>query len=343
MSTQSRAATQATAPAPGDTVEMTYREAINAALTDEMAADPAVLIMGEDVASDGGVYKTNAGLLERFGPQRIMNTPICENTFTGVALGMSLMGMRPVVEFMFSDFLPTAADAIVNQLPKYRYMSGGTCFVPVTILSASGATGRFGTQHSATGESWYMGLPGLRVVTAATPGSAYSLLRAAIRDNNPVIFHMHKGLWGRKGPVTRGQLAEVGKAAVLREGGDVTILATMLMVHRALEAADTLATMGIEAEVIDLRWIRPLDLHTVRKSVGRTGRLLVLEEQVHSGGWGATVISRLAADGTSWRAAPKAVSLPDHLLMPYSPNLEDQMLPSTAVCVDAARALCGRT
>lgn len=343
MSTQNKTAIEAAVPVSGDTVEMTYREAINAALMDEMAADPAVLLMGEDVASDGGVYKTNAGLLERFGPQRVMNTPICENTFTGVALGMSLMGMRPVVEFMFSDFLPTAADAIVNQLPKYRYMSGGTCFVPVTILSASGATGRFGTQHSATGESWYMGLPGLRVVTASTPDAAYSLLRTAVRDNNPVIFHMHKGLWGRKGPVTRGKLAEVGRAAVLREGGDVTILATMLMVHRALEAANTLATMGIEAEVIDMRWIRPLDMDTVRASVGRTGRLLVVEEQVHNGGWGATVISRLAAEGTAWRAAPMAVSLPDHLLIPYSPNLEDQMLPSAAVCVDAARGLCGRT
>jgi pyruvate dehydrogenase E1 component beta subunit len=324
-------------------VEMTYRDAINAALVDEMAADDAVLLMGEDVASDGGVFKTNTGLLERFGPQRVINTPICENTFTGVALGMSLMGMRPVVEFMFADFLPTAADAIVNQLPKYRYMSGGNCSVPVTIRAVSGATGRFGTQHSATGESWFMGLPGLKVVTASTPGSAYSLLRGAIRENNPVIFHEHKGLFGRKGPVARGEVAEVGKAAVLREGDDLTIVATLLMVDRALEAANTLAAMGIEAEVIDLRWIRPLDIDTVRKSVGRTKRLLVVEEQVHSGGWGATIISRLAAVGTAYRAAPRAVSLPDHLLMPYSPQLEDQIVPSAAVCVDAARGLCGST
>ena len=343
MSTQSKAPAQAADPASGKAVEMTYRDAINAALTDEMVADPAVLLMGEDVASDGGVFKTNAGLLERFGPQRVINTPICENGFTGVALGMSLMGMRPVVEFMFSDFLPTAGDAIVNQLPKYRYMSGGMCSVPVTIRTASGATGRFGTQHSATGESWFMGLPGLRVVTASTPGSAYSLLRVAIRDNNPVIFHEHKGLYGRKGLVSRGEIAEIGRAAVLREGGDLTIVATMLMLDRALEAAKTLATMGIEAEVIDLRWIRPLDLDTVRKSVGRTGRLLIMEEQVHNGGWGATIISRLAAEGTSWRAAPAALSLPDHLLIPYSPRLEDQIIPSAAACVDAACALCGRT
>jgi pyruvate/2-oxoglutarate/acetoin dehydrogenase E1 component len=188
-----------------------------------------------------------------------------------------------------------------------------------------------------------MGLPGLRVVTASTPGSAYSLLRGAIRDNNPVIFHEHKGLYGRKGPVARGQVAEIGRAAVLREGDDLTIVATMLMVDRALEAANTLATMGIEAEVIDLRWIRPLDMDTLRKSVGRTRRLLVFEEQVHSGGWGATVISRLAEEGMPWLAAPRAVSLPDHLLIPYSPQLEDQIVPSAAACVDAARGLCGST
>jgi pyruvate dehydrogenase E1 component beta subunit len=256
---------------------------------------------------------------------------------------MSLMGMRPVVEFMFSDFLPTAADAIVNQLPKYRYMSGGKSSVPVTIVSASGATGRFGTQHSATGESWFMGLPGLRVVTASTPDAAYGLLRVAIRDNNPVILHAHKGLWNRKGPVTRGRLAEIGRAAVLREGSDLTIVATMLMVHRAMEAANTLATLGIEAEVIDLRWVRPLDMDTIRKSVGRTGRLLVVEEQVHNGGWGATIISRLAAEGTAWRAHPRALSLPDHLLIPYSPQLEDQILPSAAACIEASRNLVGST
>lgn len=341
MSTLNNFATETVAQPAGETVEVTYREGITAALIDEMAADPAVLLMGEDVGSDGGVFKTNVGLLERFGPQRVINTPICENGFTGVALGMSLMGLRPVVEFMFSDFLPSAGDAIVNQLPKYRYMSGGTCSVPVTIRSLSGATGRFGTQHSATGESWFMGLPGLRVVTAATPAAAYSLLRAAIRDDNPVIFHEHKGLYGRKGALVRGQIAEIGRAEVLREGDDLTILATMLMVHRSLEAAETLATMGIEAEVIDLRWIRPLDMNTVRRSVGRTGRLLVVEEQVHNGGWGATITSRLAQEGTGWRSAPRSVSLPDHLLVPYSPPLEDEMIPSAEAVVAAASAMCG--
>jgi len=169
--------------------ELTYREAINAALDDAMAADGAVLLMGEDVASDGGVFKTNIGLADKYGLERVRTTPICENGFMGVALGMSLVGLRPIVEIMFADFLPTAGDMIVNQLPKYRYMSGGQTAVPVTVRVVCGATGRFGTQHSATAESWYMHLPGLRVVTASSPGSAYELLRAAIDDNNPVLFH----------------------------------------------------------------------------------------------------------------------------------------------------------
>ncbi len=320
--------------------ELTYREAINAALDDEMAADPTVVLLGEDVATEGGVFKTNVGLVEKYGPARVRNTPICENTFVGVALGMSLVGFRPVVEIMFSDFLPTAGDAIVNQLPKYRFMSGGQFAVPVTIRSISGATGRFGTQHSATGESWFMHLPGLRVVTAATPGSAYELLRAAIRDNNPVIFHEHKGLYGRKGPVERGAIAPIGRAGVLRPGRDVTIVATLLMVERSLQAAAALVDEGIDAEVIDLRWVRPLDVETVRASVERTGRLVIVEEQVHAGGWGATLISELTMGGVSWRRPPRAVSLPPDLPVPYSPPLEDALLPSVGAISAAARAAC---
>jgi pyruvate dehydrogenase E1 component beta subunit len=332
----------AAVPAPSDTraaeVELTYREAIAAALADEMEADESVVLIGEDVGADGGVFKTNTGLLERFGPKRVVNTPICENGFVGVALGMSLMGLRPVVEIMFSDFLPTAGDAIVNELPKYRFMSGGQCSVPVTIRSISGGTGRFGTQHSATGESWFIGLPGLRVATGSSPGAAYELLRAAIRCDDPVLFHEHKGLYGRKGTVRRGAVAEFGKAAVLREGGDVTIVATLLMVERALKAAEQLSGEGIEAEVIDLRWLRPLDTPTIRASVDRTGRLVVVEEQVHHGGWGAALISELATGGVAWKAAPRAVSLPYDLPIPYSPPLEDAIIPSPERIVEAATA-----
>lgn len=334
-----------TAPTAGGQIaltELTYREAINAALEDAMAADEAVCLIGEDVAADGGVFKTNIGLVERYGSERVRSTPICENGFMGVALGMSLVGMRPVVEIMFADFLPSAGDAIVNQLPKYRYMSGGQTSVPLTVRVISGATGRFGTQHSATGESWYMHLPGLRVVTASSPGSAYELLRAAMADDNPVLFHEHKGLYARKGPVRRGAVAALGKAAILRPGSDVTIVATLLMVERALQAADALAEGGIECEVIDLRWIRPLDLPTLRASVDKTGRLVVVEEQVHAAGWGATIISELTSGGMAWASAPRHVSLPDDLPMPYAPPLEDEMLPSVQAIVGAARASVGR-
>ena len=328
--------------APDATTELTYREAINAALDDAMAADAAVLLMGEDVGADGGVFKTNIGLVEKYGLERVRTTPICENGFLGVALGMSLVGMRPVVEIMFADFLPSAGDAIVNQLPKYRYMSGGQTSVPLTVRVISGATGRFGTQHSATGESWYMHLPGLRVVTASSPGSAYELLRAAMADDNPVLFHEHKGLYARKGPVRRGATAALGKAEVLRTGLDVTIVATLLMVERALQAADELAAIGIDSEVIDLRWVRPLDLPTVRSSVEKTGRLLIVEEQVHAAGWGATIISELTIGGVAWASAPRRVSLPDDLPIPYTPPLEDEVIPSVERIVASARASVGR-
>ena len=339
MSTQTDAAPASEAAA---VTEMTYRDAINAALDDALAGDDAVLLMGEDVSADGGVFKTNTGLAEKYGTERIRNTPICENGFLNVALGMSLVGMRPIVEIMFADFLPTAGDAIVNQLPKYRYMSGGQTAVPVTVRAICGGTGRFGTQHSATGESWFMHLPGLRIVTASSPGSAYSLLRAAIGDDNPTIFYEHKGLYGRKGPVDRGTIADVGGAAVLRQGSDVTIVATLLMVERALAAAEQLASAGIDAEVIDLRWLRPLDLPTVRTSVEKTGRLVVAEEQVHAAGWGATIVSELTIGGTRWASTPQRVSLPDDLPIPYTPPLEDEVIPSVERIAAAARASVGR-
>ena len=322
--------------------ELTYREAINAALDDAMAEDSAVVLLGEDVTADGGVFKTNIGLVERYGADRVRSTPICENGFLDVALGMSLVGLRPVVEIMFADFLPTAGDAIVNQLPKYRYMSGGQTAVPVTVRSISGGGARFGTQHSATGESWFMHLPGLRVVTASTPGTAYSLLRAAIADPNPVLFYEHTALYGRKGPVRRGEIAEIGRAAVVRTGADVTIVATLMMVERSLAAAEQLAADGIDAEVIDLRWLRPLDLPTVRSSVDKTGRIVIAEEQVHAAGWGATIVSQLTIDGVRWASAPRRVSLPDDLPIPYTPPLEDEVLPSVDAIAAAARASLGR-
>jgi pyruvate dehydrogenase E1 component beta subunit len=335
MSTQ---AEQAGAEQTGDVAELTYRGAVNAALLDEMTSDATIYFMGEDVGTAGGVFKTNEGLAEAF-PGRVINTPICENGFVGVALGMAVTGLRPVVEIMFSDFLPTAADAIVNEVPKFRYMSGGQCEVPLTIRSIGGGTGRFGTQHSATGESWFLQLPGLYVCTAGSPGAAYEVLRAAIRNRNPVLFFEHKGLYGRKGPVRRGSIAEFGKAEIVREGSDVTILSTLLMTERSLAAAGELSEEGVDVEVIDMRWLRPLDLDTVRASLNKTGRLLVVEEQVHAASWGATVISRLTIEGREWACPPQALSLSDELLIPYSPPLEDESIPGVGAIAARVREL----
>ena len=335
MSTQTEPAAGARAD---EVAEISYRDAINAALVDELASDPAVYFMGEDVGTAGGVFKTSEGIAEAF-PGRVINTPICENGFLGVALGMAVTGLRPVVEIMFSDFLPTGADALVNEIPKFRYMSGGQCEVPLTIRSIGGATGRFGAQHSATGESWFLQLPGLYVCSAGTPGAAYSVLRAAIQNRNPVLFFEHKGLYGRKGPVRRGGVAEFGKAEVVREGADATILTTLLMTERSQAAARQLADEGVNVEVIDMRWLRPLDLATVRESLDKTGRLLVVEEQVHAASWGATVISRLTMEGRQWAQPPQALSVSDELLIPYSPPLEDESIPGVEQIAARVREL----
>lgn len=325
------------------TEQLAYRHAIRAALEDEMEADPTVLLFGEDVASAGGVFKTNDGLPEKFGAERVFNTPICENAFVGAAIGMAVTGMRPVVEIMFSDFLPTAADAIVNEMPKFRYMSGGQFKVPVTVRSMGGGGGRFGTQHSATGESWYMGLPGLHVATASSPGAIYRILRTAIRDDNPTLVIEHKALFNSKGPVLREapDVAAIGKARTLREGSDATVVSTLLMASRAAKAAESLGAEGVDLEVIDLEWIRPLDVDAVAASVARTGRLVVAEEQHHAGGWGATLISRLAQRGVQLRTPPRVVGIDEAMLVPYSPELEDRVIPSAeriaAVCAETVR------
>jgi len=326
------------APRP-DVSEMSYREAIRAALADELRTDSRVVFLGEDIGAAGGSFKTSEGLIAEFGPARVIDTPICENGFIGVALGMAVTGMRPVVEIMFADFLATAADAVVNEVAKFRFMSGGQTTVPLTIRTIGGATGRFGAQHSATAESWFMQTPGLRVVTAASPAAAYGLLRAAIRLDDPVLFIEHKGLYSHKGLVDRAaELPPVGRAEIVRSGADVTVVATLLMVPRALQAADILAQEGISAEVIDLRWINPLDLDTIRASILRTDRLVIAEEQVHAGGWGATIISLLAQEGLPENTMPRAVSLANAPIA-FSPPLEDATVPGAERIAAAVRAV----
>lgn len=317
---------------------MTYREAIRAALDDELGTDPSVVLLGEDIAKAGGPFKTSEGLYEKYGGDRVIDTPISENGFTGAALGMSLTGMRPVVEIMFSDFLPTAFDAIAMQLPKWRFMSGGQTSLPVTIRASGGGGGRFGAQTSSTGESWLLQFFGLQIAVAGSPQSAYGLLRTAIRHNNPVIVFEHKALHSLKGPVTRGDtsLPELGRAEVVREGSDVTVVGSLLMVQRSLEAAELLDSEQIHVEVIDIRWVRPLDVDTIRASVEKTGRLVVVEEQYHDGGWGASVISRLTSSGYRWQAPPVLVTLPP-VLISQSPPIEDQTIPSVEKIVMAVR------
>jgi pyruvate/2-oxoglutarate/acetoin dehydrogenase E1 component len=322
-------------------IEVPYRDAVNAALHDEMLSNERVILMGEDVGVAGGVFRTNDGLVERFGRGRVIDTPICENGFMGVALGMAVTGYRPVVEIMFADFLPTAADAIVNEVSKFRFMSGGQTTVPLTIRAIGGGSGRFGTQHSATAESWYLQAAGLSICAAATPAAAYGLLRTAIRHPNPVLVLEHKALFGKRGEIRRGEdgVAAFGQAAIVRPGSDVTVVATLMMVDRALAAATALEAEGVSVEVIDLRWISPIDYPTVAASVERTGRLVVVEEQYHEGGWGSAVISRMAMDGISMRARPSAVSFPAGIPMPFSPPLEDYVIPSIARITDTIRSV----
>ena len=328
-----------TAQGSPEAVEVTYREAIRLALDDAMAADDSVVLLGEDVAKAGGPFKTSVGLYEKYGAKRVFDTPIAENGFVGIAFGMALTGMRPVVEIMFSDFLPTAFDAIAMELPRWRFMSGGQTSAPVTVRASGGAGGRFGAQTSSTGESWFMQFLGLQAAAASSPQSAYDLLRLAIAENNPIVVFEHKALHLTKGPLVRAENSPpLGQAQVLRSGTDVTVVASLLMVQRVLAAAESLEPEGVSVEVIDVRWLRPLDWETVAASVGKTGRLVVAEEQYHDGGWGASLISRLAAAGVGWAKPPVAVSMPE-LLISHSPPLEDEMIPSVERIRDAIRSL----
>jgi pyruvate dehydrogenase E1 component beta subunit len=316
-----------------------YRAAITAALGDALAADNRCVVMGEDVASAGGVFKTTVGLVERFGTDRVFNTPICENGFLGVALGMAITGLHPIVEIMFSDFLAMGADALVNEIAKFRFLSGSQYSVPLTVRAIGGASGRFGAQHSATAESWFMQQPGLKVATLSSPGAAYRVLRAAIEDENPTLVIEHKSLYERSAPVDRAAIGSIGRAEMVRHGADATVVSTLMMLDRSRSAAELLAAEGLDIEVIDLTWLRPLDLATIEASVQRTGRLLVVEEQVHAGGWGATVISELAMRGVALAVAPRALSIADDLLVPYTPSLEDAILPSVDAIAAELRSL----
>lgn len=318
--------------------KMTYREAVAKALADEMRSDPNVIFFGEDVAEAGGVFKVTPGLYDEFGPNRVRDTPISEQAILGSALGAAITGLRPVAELMFADFVPVAMDQIANQIAKYRYMSGGQFKVPLTVRAAQGGGAGFGTQHSQCAESWLMNFPGLKVVVPSTPEDMYGLLRGAIREDNPVFVLEHKGLYALSGEVPDStQPMPLGRAKIVREGSDVTVVATQLMTHRSLEAAELLAKEGISAEVIDLRCMAPLDKDTILNSLAKTSRLVVVEEAPHSAGWGGDIVSLAADEGIYWLDAPvKRVNM-GQALIAYSPPLEDAVIPNVKRIADAVR------
>ena len=315
--------------------ELEFRDAVRQALDEELDRDERVIFIGEDVAVAGGVFAVTPGLLETHGPKRVIDTPISELALAGAAYGSAVSGLRPVVEIMFADFLPLVMDSLINQATKYWYLSNEQGTAPIVIRSACGAGGRFGAIHSQMPVSWLLGVPGLKIVCPSTPGDAKGLLKSAIRDDNPVLFLEHKRLYTVKGE-TNGELVEIGKAAVVREGGDLTIVSAMKGVHDALAAAETLSAEGIEATVIDLRTLRPLDVDTVVASVEATNRLLAVEEGPLTGGWAGEVIAQVAERAlghidVAWRLA--TADLP----IPYSPPLEDAFLPGPEAIADSVR------
>jgi len=301
-----------------------FRTAVRDALDEALAADERVVFFGEDVAIAGGVFAVTPGLYEKYGPERVFDTPISELALAGAAFGSAVNGLRPVIEIMFGDFLTLVMDGLVNQMSKYWFLTQEIS-VPVVIRSVVGGGGRFGAIHSQMPVSWLTGIPGIKIVAPSTPADAKGLLRAAIDDDNPVIFLEHKRLYTVEGEMN-GAPASLGEAAVRREGGDVTIVSAMRDVHESLAAADTLAEKGIEAEVVDLRTIRPFDAGTVLESVAKTNRLVVVEEGPLTGGWAGEVVAVAVEQGLEHLDDAWRIATPNSPI-PYSPPLEDAHIP----------------
>ena len=319
--------------------QMTYRSAIVAALVQEMARDPRVVLLGEDVGS-GGVFKATLGLLEKFGAERVRDTPISEQAITGAAMGAAMAGLRPVGEIMFSDFYATCWDQVVNQIAKARAMTSGQVSLPLVLRSANGGGGRgFAAQHSQSVESWAMCVPGLKIVAPSTPADAKGLLAAAIRDDDPVLFFEHKALYNDSGEVPDGELLiPLGEAAVRREGSDLTLVGLAWTVPLCLTAADELQAQGIEAEVIDLRTLVPLDMARVLASVRRTGRLVVVEEGPGQLGWSAAVAAIVAQEAFRDLRGPVQRVCGASVPLPAAKAMEAAVNPSVARVLAAARA-----
>ncbi|MFI2629403.1 alpha-ketoacid dehydrogenase subunit beta [Streptomyces collinus] len=319
---------------------ITYRDAVAEGIAREMRRDASVVCLGEDIAAAGGVFKTTTGLLEEFGPGRVWDTPISEQAIVGAAMGAAMTGMRPVAEIMFSDFLACCWDYLANEIPKVRYMTGGQVTVPLVVRTANGGGLGFGAQHSQATENWALTVPGLKIAAPATPADVVGMLAAAIRSDDPVVFFEHKGLFAAKGPPPPpGHVVELGRAAVVREGADVTLVALASTVPLALKAAGVLAGEGIEAEVVDLRCLVPLDAATVLASLGRTSRLVTVEENPYQGGWGATVVSVVADEGFTLLDAPVRRVAGECVPLPFADSLEEQVIPTVDKIVTEVRRL----
>ncbi len=320
--------------------ELTYREAVAAGIAQEMARDDRVVFLGEDIAAAGGVFKATVGLLERFGPVRVRDTPISEQAIVGAAMGAAMTGLRPIAEIMFSDFLAVCWDMVANEIAKARYMSDGQIECPLVIRTANGAGSRFGAQHSQSVENWAMAIPGLKVVAPSTPADVKGLLAAAVRDPDPVLFFEHKSLYATKGEVPDGEhVDELGTARVLTRGDDVTIIALAAMVPRALAAAERLKDeAGISATVIDLRSLVPLDTKTILAEVARTGRAVTVEENPRLCGWGAEIASIIAEEGFWNLDGPVLRITTPHIPLPSADHLEDLALPSVGRIFETVRA-----
>jgi pyruvate dehydrogenase E1 component beta subunit len=331
-------------PEGTEMVFMTMREALRDAMAEEMRRDGDVFIMGEEVAEYQGAYKVTQGLLQEFGPRRVIDTPITEHGFAGIGAGAALAGLKPIVEFMTFNFAMQAIDHIINSAAKTLYMSGGQMGCPIVFRGPNGAASRVAAQHSQDYSSWYSHVPGLKVIAPSTPADAKGLLKAAIRDPNPVVFLENEILYGQSGPVPELDdfVLPIGKARVAREGRDVTLVAWSNGMTYALKAAEELAGEGIEVEVIDLRTLRPMDAATIVESVKKTARLVTVEEGWRSCGVGAEIAARVMEEAFDWLDAPVARVSGKDVPMPYAANLEKLALPSVAEIVAAAKAVCYR-
>ncbi len=320
--------------------EITYAQAIKEALCEEMRRDPSVFLMGEDIGVYGGAFGVTRGMFEEFGPERVRDTPISEAAITGAAVGAAMTGMRPVVEIMFSDFITIAMDQLVNQAAKARYQFGGQASVPMVLRTPEGSGTGAAAQHSQSVESWILNVPGLKVVAPSTPADAKGLLKASIRDDNPVVFFEQKLLYRKKGPVPEGEhIIPLGKADVKRPGKDLTIISYGRMVELCLGAAAELAAQGIDAEVIDLRCLRPLDTDAIVASARRTGRVLIVHEACRFGGFGGEIAATVTeSEAFYYLDAPICRLAGRDVPIPYNKTLESEVVPTQDRIV---RAACG--